>query len=83
MSESYFEIWKDNQYGGYSVKKFTPNGYPRHSVLAGQTLIQFIDRYDTVEEAQAEYPDARFGNEWISEQNTFDHLSDGPDLDIF
>ena len=73
---SYFEIWKNQEYGNYSVKKFTPNGYPSHSVLAGQVLIQFIDSFETSEEAQAAYPDANFGNKWISQQNTFDHLDD-------
>lgn len=82
MSESYYEIWNDENspQGGYTVKKFTPNGYPAHSVLAGQVLIQFEAHFDTVEEAQEAYPDANFGNKWISAQNTFDHLPDEPDL---
>ena len=78
MSDSYFEIWNDTNspQGGFVVKKFTPNGYPAYSVLAGQVLIQFEAHFDTAEEAQAAYPDANFGNKWISAQNTFDHLSD-------
>lgn len=75
---SYYEIWNDTQSptGGYTIKKFTPNGYPRHSVLRGQTRIEYHDHFDTLEEAQAAFPDANCGGPFISEQNTFDHLDD-------
>lgn len=74
---SYHEIWTDET--GVVVKKFTPDGYGPSSVLAGQTLIQFVDSFESIEEAQAKYPDANLGNQYISEHNTFDHLPDGPD----
>jgi len=76
MSDSYYEIFVDREYGGFTVKKFTPNGYGKNSVLEGQVLIQFQASFETAEEAQAAYPDAAFGHEMISARNTFDHLSD-------
>jgi hypothetical protein len=55
--------------------------YPDNSVLAGQTMKCFIDRFDTVEEAQAIYPEATsFYSKYTSAVNTFNHLpDDGPD----
>ena len=43
--------------GGYDVVGFYKA--PRSSVLAGQTLTQFINTYDTYEEAVKAYPDAK------------------------
>ena len=77
MSEPYYEIWADEY--GYTVKRFTQNGYERNSVLYGQTKIEFVNTFETAEEAQAAYPDANFGNKYISEQNSFDHLPDEGD----
>ena len=33
--------------------------YPRHSVLAGQTMRIFLDSFKTLEEAKAAYPQAQ------------------------
>lgn len=41
------------QYGVYEY-----GVYPRSSVLAGQTRRVFLDSFDTLEEAQREYPNA-------------------------
>ena len=41
MKYHYFEIWADHS--GVTVKKFTPDGYERSSVMHGQTLIQAVD----------------------------------------
>ena len=61
------------KYGsGYSVYEF--GVYPRSSVLAGQTRKQFIDGFDTLEEAQAAYPDADVG--YRDAHNHFGHLPD-------
>jgi hypothetical protein len=57
---------------GYSVYEW--GVYPRSSVLAGQDRKQWIDGFDTLEEAQAAYPDADVG--FRSAHNTFDHLED-------
>ncbi|MFV8385079.1 hypothetical protein ACNO5E_13400 [Vibrio parahaemolyticus] len=53
--------------------------YSSDSVLAGQPLKKFVDSFETVEEAIAEYPDAESSNPLIQPQNTFDHLPDDAD----
>jgi len=67
------------KYGeGVSVYEF--GRYPRSSVLAGQTKKQYLDGFDTVEEAQEAFPRAVASGCTRSAHNTFDHLPDGPDL---
>ena len=61
--------------GGFSVYEF--GEYPESSVLAGQTCKRFVDNFDTIEEAQAAYPDADVG--FRDPCNHFDHLPDEPD----
>ena len=61
--------------GGFSVYEFWE--YPESSVLAGQTCKRFVDNFDTIEEAQAAYPDADVG--FRDPCNHFDHLPDEPD----
>ncbi len=61
---------EQNQYGTYSVYEF--GEYPQSSVLAGQTLKQFLDMYDTAEEAAQEYPSAELC--YRDAHNHFDHL---------
>jgi len=59
--------------------KFTVKGYgtyARHSVLAGQVRIVFIDSFDTFEEAKAAFPEAVGSHAMLEPVNTFDHLSD-------
>jgi hypothetical protein len=64
------------KYGhGYNVYEF--GTYPRSSVLAGQTRKQFVDGFDTLEEAQAAYPDADVG--YRDAGNYFNHLPDPDD----
>lgn len=67
--------------GRYDVKRYTPNGYGPSSVLAGQTRIQWVESFDTLEEAKAKYPEAELSNEILAPRNTFNHLPDpdGPD----
>lgn len=67
----YYTISEDN-YGNFTV--FGWDTFPTHSVLAGQPRKNFIDQYDRAEEAQEEYPDADFSNEWIDPQISFTHL---------
>jgi hypothetical protein len=57
---------------GYSVYEW--GVFPPSSVLAGQTMKQFVDRFDDLEEAQAAYPQADLG--FRDPMNTFDHLPD-------
>ncbi len=61
---------ENGKYGGYSVYKF--GIYNRNSVLAGQTFKQFIDNFDSIEEAQDAFPEADLGNR--EAHNHYDHL---------
>ena len=62
---------------GYSVYEW--GRYARNSVLAGQRKKQYIDGFDTLEEAQEAFPAAKVTGH-RSAHNTFDHLPDGPNL---
>lgn len=50
--------------------------YPESSVLAGQTMKRFVDSFETLEDAQKAYPQARVGHR--SAHNSVAHLP-GPD----
>lgn len=66
------------KYGqGFTVYEW--GTYGRNSVLAGQTKKQYKDGFDTVEEAQAAYPEATYDGCVRSAHNTFDHLPDPDD----
>ena len=65
-----------SKYGhGYNV--YAWGTYDRSSVLAGQTKKQFVDGFDTLEEAQAAYPDVDVG--FRSAHNSVAHLPDPDD----
>lgn len=66
----------DNEYGGVTVHGW--GIYKESSVLAGQPMKVFIDRFETVEEALAKFPTATASSKWTEPKNTFDHLP-GPD----
>ncbi len=53
--------------------------YPSYSVLAGQACKQFVDMFDTMEEALKAYPMASPSHPLMQEQNYYNHLSDAPD----
>jgi hypothetical protein len=76
----YMHILQDGEYE-FTVKGY--GTYERSSVLAGQVKICFVDSFDTLEEAQAEYPEADLSSGMMEPQNTFDHLPDGPDDGYF
>lgn len=75
---------RDGQYDHYTLEvkegpglPFAVYGWgtwPRSSVLAGQPMKQFLDSYETREQALAIYPDATPGSKWTNPQNSFDHL---------
>jgi hypothetical protein len=48
--------------------------YSSGSVLAGQPKKQFLDSFDTEDEARAAYPDARPGSKWTDPQVSLAHL---------
>jgi hypothetical protein len=62
------------RHGNYTVKGH--GTYEKHSVLAGQTKIVFLDSFDSYEEAKAVYPEAVNSHNLLEPVNTFDHLSD-------
>lgn len=57
--------------------------YPDSSVLAGQPCKQFLDSFETVEEALAAYPEAEGSHPLFQPQVSLNHLPDGPDDDYF
>ena len=61
-----------SKYGGFDVHGF--DTYPDHSVLAGQTRKCFLDRFDTLEEAQQAFPQAEMGSAWTDPQVSLSHL---------
>jgi len=67
-----FSIEYSREYQWYSVYEF--GEYPRGSVLEGQTMKSFRDSFDTLEKAQAAYPQAEVG--FRDPNNTFNHLPD-------
>ena len=77
----YYEIHRSKHGDGFDVKGIKQDGYGPNSVLAGQDLIQFLDSFDSYEEAKAAYPDAEMSGEWTGARNTFDHLPGDDDPD--
>lgn len=65
--------------GDFTVKSVKYNGYPSHSVLAGQPCIRFVTTCESLKEAQSAYPDATCSNKHLMPQNTFDHLPNDTD----
>jgi len=60
--------------GTFNVYKWSK--YPSYSVLAGQDCKQYLDGFDSLEEAQAAYPEAEVIGHRVNPCNTFDHLED-------
>jgi hypothetical protein len=52
--------------------------YPRGSVLAGQERRVFLDSFETLEEARADYPHAELSNSGFQEPS-LNHLPDDTD----
>jgi len=69
------------------VKGYKSDGYPEHSVLAGQTLIQFLDSYATEAEAVSAHPELLasdgeifYGSAFMDQDlKSVDHIPDEPD----
>lgn len=66
------------EHGSFTVKD-TGDRYPSDSVLAGQTMVKFVDSFDTLEEAQQAYPDAQLTHALLQPQNSVNHLPDDSD----
>ena len=65
MSDSYKQLHQDDQLGQfpYSVKQYTPDGYPVSSVCHGMTKIEFLDAYESEAKAIEAHPDLVFNGE--------------------
>jgi len=66
-------------------ERFTVKGYGTYesnSVLAGQTMISFVDSFNSLQEAEEAYPTATLSNQYLEPINTYDHLPDTPDTDF-
>lgn len=73
----YMHILNGGRNGGFTVKGY--DRYPRYSVLAGQTRINFVDSFDDLEDAKRAYPEATLSHELMEPTNSFNHL-EGEDL---
>jgi hypothetical protein len=66
---------RQSKYGpGYDVHGFKEAD--KNSVLEGQTLKCFVAVFDTLEDAQSAYPQAKMGSEWTDPQVSLNHLPD-------
>ena len=79
---------KDQKYDYYHIlnnedglRPFTVKGYDTwpSGVLEGQVRITFLESFNTLEEVKKAYPQATMSHELMEPQNSFNHLSDGPD----
>jgi len=68
----YYTMSHDSRYGGVNVYGW--GTYEKSSVLAGQPKKVFIDAFETLEAAQAKYPDAALSNKWTEPQVSLSHL---------
>jgi tellurite resistance-related uncharacterized protein len=68
-------------YMRYAVKGY--DIWPPSSVMAGQVRINHLASFDSMEAAQAAYPEAELSHPMLEPVNTFDHLSDKDDEDLF
>lgn len=75
MTEELVIVLQNNK---YTVKDIGRK-YPADSVLAGQPMICFIDSFDTLDAAKAQYPHAELSHDLLMPQNSFNHLSDTGD----
>lgn len=50
--------------------------FPKRSVLAGQSRKNFLESYDTLEEAQSEHPNAKLSHPFMEPQISLNHLRD-------
>ena len=76
----YFHMIRSPNQVSITVKGY--DTYPNHSVLAGQTRINFIDSFELYEEPlmlKLWGEKADWSSKYIEPQNTFNHLSDNGD----
>lgn len=64
---------EEPRYGG-GVAVYGWGWYERSSVLAGQPMKKYLERFDTAEEAQAVYGDMGFSSKWTEPEVSLNHL---------
>ena len=88
MKYDYKQLHIDEDFGatGYVVKGYKSNGYPKNSVCAGMTRIDFIDSYESEAEAIEAHPDlvfdgeVNYGSAWMDQDlKSVSHIPDEPD----
>tara|TARA_Y100000310_G_scaffold23361_1_gene22337 strand:- start:1107 stop:1397 length:291 start_codon:yes stop_codon:yes gene_type:complete len=75
----------------FVVKGYKADYYPESSVLAGETLVAFIDSYRTEEEAVKAHPlllddegEIVWGSKFMDDHlKNVDHIPDEPDLPLY
>jgi hypothetical protein len=78
MKFDYYTISHSRYGDGADVFGWTT--YERSSVLAGQPQKVFIDAFPTIEDAQAEYPNANISSHWTEPQVSLSHLPGDDDF---
>ena len=65
-----------SKYSGYDAMGVICNGHPRHSVLAGQDMICFVDNFRSIEELDEAFPGLsdNFRGIFTEPTNYTDHL---------
>ena len=66
-----------SKHGGISVHGW--DHYPHNSVLSGQERKCWLNNFNTVEEALANFPDAEASHELLQPQVSLSHLPDDAD----
>ena len=78
MSFDYYTI-SNSRYGdGFDV--FGWGTYERGSVLEGQPQKVFLDAFETLEAAKAEFPTATMSSRWMEPQVSLAHLPGADDF---
>jgi hypothetical protein len=72
MSFDYYTISHSRYGDGFDV--FGWGTYERGSVLEGQPQKVFLDAFETLEAAQAEFPTANLSSRWMEPQVCLTHL---------
>ena len=82
----YLQLHRDEY--GFTVKGYLNDGYPKHSVCAGMTRIDYLDTFDTEEDALSAFPSLKgedgeisYGHKLFDDElKDVSHIPDTPDL---
>jgi hypothetical protein len=74
MSKYQHYTLRQGRYGGIDVLGW--DQFPSGSILAGQPRKTFLSNFETAEEAQAQYPQAKWSHALLEPQVNLNHLPD-------